>query len=40
MFLTFGRNLKWNSHIHCHISEGGYRETAQSFMYILYQVHI
>lgn len=21
---TFGRDLKWNSHIHCLISEGGY----------------
>ena len=23
---TFGRNLKWNPHIHCLISEGGYSD--------------
>lgn len=23
---TFGRDLKWNPHIHCLISEGGYND--------------
>ncbi|MFR8221124.1 MAG: transposase [Blautia faecis] len=23
---TFGRDLKWNPHIHCLISEGGYSD--------------
>lgn len=23
---TFGRNLKWNPHIHCLITEGGYSD--------------
>ena len=25
---TFGRDLKWNPHIHCLISEGGYSDNA------------
>ena len=25
---TFGRDLKWNPHIHCLISEGGYSDDA------------
>lgn len=26
---TFGRDLKWNPHIHCLISEGGYSDLGQ-----------
>ncbi|MCO7163022.1 transposase [Anaerostipes hadrus] len=32
---TFGRDLKWNPHIHCLISEGGYSDDA-SFLLSFY----
>jgi hypothetical protein len=36
---TFGRDLKWNPHIHCLISEGGYSDDAYWRNVKTFQLH-